>query len=116
MFLYNLTLQRATGISFAIHGNFSGNCLFPSRFLGSRGKKGIEFLLVSFFIGLLKLCCFGGAFFFFAGVLLLLALDLQLLGRSKKYGLLTCGFNLVFCPLLQSVERCWSNSSTQSGE
>lgn len=24
MFLYNLTLQRATGISFAIHGNFSG--------------------------------------------------------------------------------------------
>lgn len=25
MFLYNLTLQRATGISYAIHGNFSGN-------------------------------------------------------------------------------------------
>lgn len=24
MFLYNLTLQRATGISYAIHGNFSG--------------------------------------------------------------------------------------------
>lgn len=64
MFLYNLTLQRATGISFAIHGNFSGNCLLPSRFLGRRGEKGIGFLLVSFFIGLLKLCCFGGAFFF----------------------------------------------------
>lgn len=24
MFLYNITLQRATGISHAIHGNFSG--------------------------------------------------------------------------------------------
>lgn len=24
MFLYNLTLQKATGISHAIHGNFSG--------------------------------------------------------------------------------------------
>ena len=28
MFLYNLTLQRATGITHAIHGNFSGKgCL-----------------------------------------------------------------------------------------
>lgn len=24
MFLYNITLQRATGITHAIHGNFSG--------------------------------------------------------------------------------------------
>lgn len=49
MFLYNLTLQRATGISYAIHGNFSGKrhsdrslyagvstCLFV---YGSKGEK-----------------------------------------------------------------------------
>lgn len=44
MFLYNLTLQRATGISFAIHGNFSGNFLLPlpvlaRGFLDSTRKK-----------------------------------------------------------------------------
>lgn len=35
MFLYNLTLQRATGISYAIHGNFSGSWKIKKR-----GKKG----------------------------------------------------------------------------
>uniref|UniRef100_Q921M3-2 Isoform 2 of Splicing factor 3B subunit 3 n=1 Tax=Mus musculus TaxID=10090 RepID=Q921M3-2 len=36
MFLYNLTLQRATGISFAIHGNFSGTK--QQEIVVSRGK------------------------------------------------------------------------------
>ncbi|MGH0144876.1 UNVERIFIED_CONTAM: hypothetical protein FKN15_004309 [Acipenser sinensis] len=36
MFLYNLTLQRATGISHAIHGNFSGTKL--QEIVVSRGK------------------------------------------------------------------------------
>lgn len=38
MFLYNLTLQRATGISYAIHGNFSGSWKIKKR--GKKGKKG----------------------------------------------------------------------------
>lgn len=29
MFLYNITLQRATGITHAIHGNFSGEVTPP---------------------------------------------------------------------------------------
>lgn len=33
MFLYNITLQRATGISHAIHGNFSGKTIGVSFFL-----------------------------------------------------------------------------------
>lgn len=36
MFLYNITLQRATGITHAIHGNFSGKvalCSFISRLI-----------------------------------------------------------------------------------
>lgn len=37
MFLYNLTLQRATGISYAIHGNFSGSWKIKKR--GKKGKK-----------------------------------------------------------------------------
>ncbi|XP_057289205.1 splicing factor 3B subunit 3-like isoform X4 [Pezoporus wallicus] len=36
MFLYNLTLQRATGISYAIHGNFSGTK--QQEIVVSRGK------------------------------------------------------------------------------
>ncbi|CAN2389285.1 splicing factor 3b [Pristimantis euphronides] len=36
MFLYNITLQRATGVSFAIHGNFSGTKL--QEIVVSRGK------------------------------------------------------------------------------
>ncbi|XP_039301281.1 splicing factor 3B subunit 3-like [Nilaparvata lugens] len=36
MYLYNLTLQRATGITHAIHGNFSGDK--TQEILVSRGK------------------------------------------------------------------------------
>lgn len=36
MYLYNLTLQRATGIAHAIHGNFSGSKL--QEIVVSRGK------------------------------------------------------------------------------
>lgn len=36
MFLYNLTLQRSTGITHAIHGNFSGSKL--QEIIVSRGK------------------------------------------------------------------------------
>ena len=36
MFLYNLTLQRATGITHAIHGNFSGTK--QQEIVVSRGK------------------------------------------------------------------------------
>jgi splicing factor 3B subunit 3 len=36
MFLYNLTLQRATGVTHAIHGNFSGSKL--QEIVVSRGK------------------------------------------------------------------------------
>lgn len=36
MFLYNLTLQRATGITCAVHGNFSGSKL--QEIIVSRGK------------------------------------------------------------------------------
>jgi splicing factor 3B subunit 3 len=36
MFLYNLTLQRATGITHAIHGNFSGTK--TQEIVVSRGK------------------------------------------------------------------------------
>ena len=36
MFLYNLTLQRATGITFACHGNFSGTK--QQEIVVSRGK------------------------------------------------------------------------------
>jgi splicing factor 3B subunit 3 len=36
MYLYNLTLQRATGIAQAIHGNFSGSKL--QEIVVSRGK------------------------------------------------------------------------------
>ena len=36
MFLYNLTLQRATGVTHAIHGNFSGAKL--QEIVVSRGK------------------------------------------------------------------------------
>ena len=36
MFLYNLTLQRATGITSAIHGNFSGTK--QQEIVVSRGK------------------------------------------------------------------------------
>lgn len=36
MFLYNLTLQRATGITHAIHGNFSGTK--QQEIVISRGK------------------------------------------------------------------------------
>jgi len=36
MFLYNLTLQRATGITHAIHGNFSGTK--QQEVVVSRGK------------------------------------------------------------------------------
>ncbi|XP_067652800.1 splicing factor 3B subunit 3 [Haliotis asinina] len=36
MFLYNLTLQRSSGISFAIHGNFSGSRL--QEVIAARGK------------------------------------------------------------------------------
>jgi len=49
MFLYNLTLQRATGISYAIHGNFSGNFFYPVTFFGlgsfrQQRKKGASVL------------------------------------------------------------------------
>lgn len=37
MYLYNLTLQRATGITHAIHGNFSGTK--TQEILISRGKS-----------------------------------------------------------------------------
>lgn len=37
MYLYNLTLQRATGITHAIHGNFSGTK--TQELLISRGKS-----------------------------------------------------------------------------
>ena len=36
MYLYNLTLQRATGITHAVHGNFSGSK--TQEILVSRGK------------------------------------------------------------------------------
>ena len=36
MFLYNLTLQRATGITHAVHGNFSGTK--QQEVIVSRGK------------------------------------------------------------------------------
>lgn len=36
MYLYNLTLQRATGITHAVHGNFSGSKM--QEILVSRGK------------------------------------------------------------------------------
>lgn len=36
MFLYNLTLQRATGITHAVHGNFSGTKM--QEIVVSRGK------------------------------------------------------------------------------
>ena len=36
MYLYNLTLQRATGITHAVHGNFSGAKL--QEIVVSRGK------------------------------------------------------------------------------
>ena len=36
MFLYNLTLQRATGITHAVHGNFSGTK--QQEIVVSRGK------------------------------------------------------------------------------
>lgn len=36
MFLYNLTLQRATGITCAVHGNISGSKL--QEIIVSRGK------------------------------------------------------------------------------
>jgi len=36
MYLYNLTLQRATGITHAIHGNFSGSK--QQEIVVSRGK------------------------------------------------------------------------------
>lgn len=37
MYLYNLTLQRATGITHAVHGNFSGSKM--QEILVSRGKS-----------------------------------------------------------------------------
>lgn len=37
MYLYNLTLQRATGITHAVHGNFSGTKV--QEILISRGKS-----------------------------------------------------------------------------
>lgn len=37
MHLYNLTLQRATGITHAVHGNFSGSKM--QEILVSRGKS-----------------------------------------------------------------------------
>lgn len=37
MYLYNLTLQRATGITHAVHGNFSGSKV--QEVLISRGKS-----------------------------------------------------------------------------
>lgn len=39
MFLYNITLQRSTGITHAIHGNFSGEvalCSFISSLIKQR--------------------------------------------------------------------------------
>lgn len=36
MYLYNLTLQRATGITHAVHGNFSGSK--TQEVVASRGK------------------------------------------------------------------------------